>query len=196
MHLTVGDARRRLERVQQAVTQVLGLVQEHLVLAQLVGRQQAAQRADGGFEERHAAWLGEAQVVNNPVAGALELLLHAHDPQHVERVQQRHAHAAPVVLGPPGTRLQLVGTPCLGLVPVPSVLHGGLHFQRTLTPKPAHRHDVVSGWPATTASHNPPSPRTDLTPRALRQTRHQRSRRPPTPSGPWWGRRHTPPAAA
>ena len=53
------------ESLHQALAQVFGLVEEHLVTAQLVGSQKPTQGTNGRLKERHTPWLGKAQVVSN-----------------------------------------------------------------------------------------------------------------------------------
>lgn len=92
----------------EQVSDLPGLAEQPLLPAELVGAEQPAEQPDVVLEDGHVGVCAEREVVDGPLRRLVELRAQAQQPQRVQRVHQRHPHAAPVVGEPSGHRLQLV----------------------------------------------------------------------------------------
>lgn len=124
----VRNPRRRLERRQQLVRHVLGLLQEQPIAGERVARQKSTDKPDVRLE--HAQIVAHAvqrKLALDPVPALVELLV---QPHQVQRVQPVDDGGAEVVrpedaarVAPLGDGLELVLAPRVQLVIVPGVDH-------------------------------------------------------------------------
>ena len=70
--------------------------------------EQTAEQSDVVLEYGHVRVGAEREVVDRPRGRLVELGAQSQQPERVQRVHQRHPHAAPVVVPAAGRRLQLV----------------------------------------------------------------------------------------
>jgi hypothetical protein len=107
----VGQAAVGVESFQEALAQVLGAVEEHLVARELVGTEQSSELTNGGLKERNFAVLsidslvrfdfelnlgrvgrtgtynvGKVEVSVNPISTFLELITHVHNVKGVQSI--------------------------------------------------------------------------------------------------------------
>ena len=110
--------------------------QQARVAAEVEGGEQPADDADGELEEGDGGVAGEGEVRVDPGDGLVELLPQAHQPERVQRVDEREADVAPVVAVRLGQRPQLVVPE--GVLPVrpPEVPHALLHLLRAGVEQP------------------------------------------------------------
>ena len=85
-----------------------GLAEQSFLPAELVGAEQTAEQSDVVLEHGHVRVGAEREVANRPLGRLVELGAQSQQPERVQRVHQRHPHAAPVVVPAAGRRLQLV----------------------------------------------------------------------------------------
>mmetsp|Transcript_27578 Transcript_27578/g.92217 ORF Transcript_27578/g.92217 Transcript_27578/m.92217 type:complete len:612 (+) Transcript_27578:196-2031(+) len=137
-----GDPGLGLEGPQEHVPELLGLVQEGPLPREVVGAEQAAQRADGRLEHGDPQGGVEAQVGGDPVARLVKVFLEAHDPQSVQRVHHGGCLAQPVP-GGVALGLDLVLAPGVLLVPIPRVLEAPAHGLPALEGYPVARLDLL-----------------------------------------------------
>jgi hypothetical protein len=124
----VGHPGGRAEGGQEAPPQLVGQGQEARVARQLMGREQAAQDADGDLEVLHRDVVIEGQLLDDEGQGLVGLGAQPRQQEGVQAVHRGHQQGdgVPVVRGP-AHRAQLVVTPGVAAVALPGVEDLPLH---------------------------------------------------------------------
>ena len=126
--------RRGVEARQQPVGEVPRLGEQHRIAARMISGQQTADEADRGFEHRHFAIDVEVEVGLHPIDAVAEFVVETHDPQGVERLDQRQAEVVVLereALEAAADRLDLVLAPGVLAIVAPRPAHLGCgHLRR------------------------------------------------------------------
>mmetsp|Transcript_55295 Transcript_55295/g.83667 ORF Transcript_55295/g.83667 Transcript_55295/m.83667 type:complete len:214 (-) Transcript_55295:663-1304(-) len=127
--LTGWNAGRAVEGVEQSVTQILRMVEKEFVLRPIVNGQQAAQGTNRGFEDGNGPWDIVIERGGHPLRRSGELFGHVHQVKRIQAVDERVAHATPVVGSSQRYRLELIHSKSVRLVALPGMLHGLLDVE-------------------------------------------------------------------
>ena len=111
--------------------------------------QQAAQHPDRDFEQLDLGIDVEVEIGKDPIQALLERVVEAHQPQGVQRLDDREAHGVAgkeELFIPAGHWLDLIVAPGPGFIPLPGKGHFRLHIRGQRTPVvPVHGFGVRRG---------------------------------------------------
>mmetsp|Transcript_28219 Transcript_28219/g.47299 ORF Transcript_28219/g.47299 Transcript_28219/m.47299 type:complete len:402 (+) Transcript_28219:782-1987(+) len=132
----VGDAGGRAVGGNQTLSQLHALVHKHPLAREVEGGHEAADNADDGLKDGRLKRDVEVQLRGHPVLRTVEFILHVHNPQRVQRVDDGGTQTGEHVLAMVGFGLQFVHPKGIPLVPPPRVLH-----------RPLDRFPLFQIWP-------------------------------------------------